>query len=261
MKTIVRGVLTFVATAFLAVGDFGVGGASQRNTGEAMRKYAARNGVSALVTLGDNDYTRNAARFALEWQASFGWVAAAGVTVSGTLGNHDVELARGRYQFRILNMPAPYYVRRIGDVELIVLDSTAVTSAQTAWLRRILSRRRFGWRVAVFHHPPYTCGGHLGSATIRRVWGPLLRRGDVRLVLSGHDHNYQRFAPVRGVTYLVNGGGGAGLYRLRRCPAAYPRRVAVYRRHGFLHVATTSDSIVVRAVGRDGSARDRVTIP
>lgn len=260
MRTIVGSFLTVVATAFLAVGDFGVGGATQRATGDAMRAYAASNRVSALVTLGDNDYTRNASRFAVEWNASFGWLPAAGVTVSGAVGNHDVELGRGRYQFRALNMPGPYYVRRIGDVELIVLDSTSVSRTQTAWLRRTLARPVDRWRVAVFHHPPYTCGGHSGSDTIRRTWGPLFERGRVRLVLNGHDHNYQRFAAVRGVNYLVHGGGGAPLYGLRACPRWYPRRVVARRRHGFLHVTTSSSALVVRQIGFDGRIGDRVTI-
>ena len=75
-----------------------------------------------LVTLGDNDYTRGAS-FATNWTSTFGWLSSAGVGVAGTLGNHDVEVDRGRYEFDLLGIPAPYYVRRVKDVQLIVLDS------------------------------------------------------------------------------------------------------------------------------------------
>jgi Calcineurin-like phosphoesterase len=252
--------LSLLASAFLAVGDFGVGGARQRATGEAIRAFEEKNPAELLVTLGDNDYTRSPQRFAAAWRASFGWLPAAGVDVAGALGNHDVEVARGRYEFALLGMPAPYYVRRLEDVDVFVLDSTAVTRAQTRWLTRALAASRARWKVAVFHHPPYTCGGHSGSSTIRRVWSPLFQRHGVRLVLSGHDHNYQRFAPRGGVTHVVHGGGGARLYWLKPCPRGYPRRVGARVDHGFLHVTSDAQRLLVAAVGLDGRVIDRVTI-
>ena len=170
-----------------------------------------------LVTLGDNDYTRGRA-FATNWPSTFGWLGSAGVGVAGALGNHDVEVGRGRYEFALLRMPGPYYVRRVKEVELIVLDSTAITTAQTRWLERTLAKRTAFGGSSLFHHPPYTCGGHLGSAAVRRAWVPLFERYGVRLVLSGHDHNYQRFER-NGVTYVVHGGGARALHA-----AALPSR-------------------------------------
>jgi 3',5'-cyclic AMP phosphodiesterase CpdA len=246
------------ATGLLAVGDFGLGGERQRAVGAAIRAFEERNPADLLVTLGDNDYTRGRS-FAASWRASFGWLPAAGVDVAGALGNHDVEVRRGRYQFRLLRMPGPYYVRRVNELEVIVLDSTAVTPAQTRWLERTLAARTGFRRVVAFHHPPYTCGGHLGSAAVQRAWVPLFERYGVRLVLSGHDHNYQRFSR-RGVTYVVNGGGGARLYPLRRCPRSYPRRLAARSAHGFLHVTVEAAGFVVRAVGLDGRTIDTVRV-
>jgi acid phosphatase len=260
MRTIVAPLLSLVASAFLAVGDFGVGGARQRATGEAMRAFEETHPADVLVTLGDNDYTRSAARFAAEWRASFGWLPAAGVEVAGALGNHDVELAGGRYEFALLGMPAPYYVKRLDDVDVIVLDSNRVTDAQTRWLGRVLATSRARWKVAVLHHPPYTCGGYLGNAAVLRRWRPLFERHGVRLVLSGHDHNYQRFAARRGVTYVVHGGGAGRLYTFRPCPAAYPRRVGARSAHGFLYANVGPEAIVLSAVALNGAVIDRVTI-
>jgi hypothetical protein len=77
---------------------------------------------------------------------------------------------------------------------------------------------------------------------------PLFERYHVRLVLSGHDHNYQRFAPLHGVRYIVHGGGSpTKLYRLRGCPKGYPRRVRGRVENGFLY-------LVVRANRLDGCA-------
>ena len=155
------------ATSIVAIGDFGVGGGGSVPFGAAVRDYESSHAAELLVTLGDNDYTRGRS-FRANWVSSFGWLGSAGVDVAGTLGNHDVEFGRGRYEFALLRMPGPYYVRRVNEVELIVLDSTAITAAQTRWLERTLARRSGFRRIVAFHHPPYTCGGHLGSATVRR---------------------------------------------------------------------------------------------
>jgi len=242
----------------LAIGDFGVGGDRQRALGAAVRDYESSHPAELLVTLGDNDYTRGRS-FATNWTSTFGWLQSAGVGVAGALGNHDVEVDRGRYEFELLGMPAPYYVRRVKDVELIVLDSTAITTAQTRWLGRMLARRSLLRRVVVFHHPPYTCGGHRGSRTVQRSWVPLFERYDVRLVLSGHDHNYQRFRK-RGVTYVVHGGGGAGAYRLRSCPKGYPARIRARATHGFLHLTVAPAAVDVVVMDVSGQTVDRFRV-
>ena len=246
------------ATGVLAVGDFGVGGERQRALGAAVRAYESQNPSHVLVTLGDNDYTLGRS-FATNWARSFGWLSDAGVDVAGALGNHDVEFRRGRYQFGLLRMPGAYYARRVEDVQLIVLDSTAVSVAQTRWLRRTLSQRTGLRRVVVFHHPPYTCGGHSGSVAVQRSWVPLFERFGVRLVLSGHDHNYQRFSR-RGVTYVVHGGGGARLYPLRRCPARHPPWRAARSTHGFVHVTTEETGFLVRVLDLAGRTIDRFRV-
>jgi 3',5'-cyclic AMP phosphodiesterase CpdA len=247
------------ATAFVAIGDYGVGGDRQRALGQAVRTYVEATPTDLLVTLGDNDYTRGQ-WFTPWWVESFGWLRGAGMQVAGSLGNHDVEYRRGRHVFAALGMPAPYYVKRVGALELVVLDSTSITPTQTRWLRRTLARPTKLKRVVAFHHPPYTCGGHSGSAAIRRAWVPLFQRYRVRLVLNGHDHNYQRFAVRRGVTYVVHGGGAAGLYPLRSCPRWYPRRVAARVGHGFLHVTVEQDGFLVRVLDLQGRTIDRFRV-
>ena len=114
-------------------------------------------------------------------------------------------------------------------------------------------------KTLAFHHPPYACGGHLGSSTVRRAWVPLFERYGVRLVLNGHDHNYQRFRR-KGVTYVVHGGGGAGLYALRGCPRGYPRRVAARVGHGFLHLTVGPDGILVQVLDLAGNPIDRFRV-
>ena len=243
--------------SFLAVGDFGVGGASERATGMAMKRYAGRTGADLLATLGDNDYTESPRRFRASWQQSFGWARRSGLVVAGTLGNHDYLTGRGRYEYGPLGMPGAYYTRSLGDAQLFFLNSNLVNARQTAWLEDQLASSTATWKIALFHHPPYTCGGHAGNLAVARSWVPLFQRYGVQLVLSGHDHNYQRFRARRGVTYVVDGAGGANLYPLRRCPASYPRRARARAVHGFLAIRVGDDRLDGYAVDRNGVVRDR----
>jgi hypothetical protein len=245
---------------FLAVGDYGVGGSREAAVGLAMKRFDARHPANMLVTLGDNDYLQSPKLFRTNWQRAFGWARRSGVRVGGVLGNHDYEVGRGGYELKMLGMPGRYYTRRVGDVQLFFLDSNAVTAGQTAWLEQQLSQSSATWKIALFHHPPYTCGGHSGDTDVVRSWVPLFESYGVQLVLAGHDHNYQRFAPLNGVRYVVDGGGGAGLYSLRRCPRSYPATVRRFAEHGFLYVSTTDEQLDVSAVDLRGRVRDHFAV-
>jgi Calcineurin-like phosphoesterase len=247
-------------TGLLAIGDFGVGGDRQRTIGAAMRRFEGLNAADVLVTLGDNDYTESPAAFRQNWIESFGWLSGAGVAVAGSLGNHDVRVLQGRYQFGLLGMPGPTYRRKVGLVELFVLNSNNVNLAQRRWLDRALRTSTAPWKVAVFHHPAWTCGGYLSHAAVVRRWVPVFERRGVQLVLSGHDHNYQRFVPRRGVSYVVHGGGGASSYPVRACPRGYPRRIRARREHGWLYLRFTEQRAVGWAVDVSGRRTDRFVV-
>ncbi|MEO8290255.1 MAG: metallophosphoesterase [Gaiellaceae bacterium] len=248
------------ATRILAVGDFGVGGPTERALGASMKAWEAGHPANLLVTLGDNDYTESPAAFRRNWNDAFAWRAAAGLGVAGSLGNHDVRVQGGRYEFETLAMPGPYYVRSFPELDLFVLNSNAVGTRQTNWLRNHLSASTATWKVVVFHHPAYTCGGYLSNPAVVSRWVPLFRQYGVALVLAGHDHNYQRFAPRNGVTYVVHGGGGAHLYDLRSCPTSYPKRVFAREAHGFMYLVAKAGSLRGAAVNRAGRAIDRFVI-
>jgi 3',5'-cyclic AMP phosphodiesterase CpdA len=239
---------------FLAIGDYGVGGRAELSAGRRLHAFGARRGATLLVTLGDNDYTKRPAAFRRNWRRSFGW---SGPRVAGVIGNHDFATNAGRYEFRQLGMPGPYYTRNLGTVQLFLLDSNLVDDRQTAWLEQKLASSTATWKIAVFHHPAYSCGGHGGEGRIQARWVPLFARYGVQLVLSGHDHNYQRFLARTGITYVVHGGGGAVLYRLRECPSPYPRRIRARQEHGFLYFAVTPEQLDGVAVTMRGRVTDR----
>jgi acid phosphatase len=260
LASLTAGGAASAATGILAVGDFGVGGEAQRSLGEAMRRFEDQRPADLLITLGDNDYTASAAGFARNWKESFNWLEAAGVRIAGTLGNHDVRVDGGRYEFPHLGMRRRYHTRTSGDVQLLLLDSNRVDQAQTVWLRRTLQESLARWKVAVFHHPAYTCGTYRSHPAVVRSWVPLFERYGVRLVLSGHDHNYQRFAARNGVTYVVHGGGTPNLYALQSCPPGYPRRVFGRAERGFLYLNVRESELRGLAVDTRGRVVDRFTI-
>lgn len=228
--------------------------------GASVKAWEAGHPGNVLLTLGDNDYTESPATFTRNWNDAFGWRTAAGLAVAGTLGNHDVRVQGGRYEFDELDMPGRYYQRSYPDLDLFVLDSNQIGPRQTNWLRNHLAASAATWQVVAFHHPAYTCGGYLSNSAVVSNWVPLFRQYGVDLVLSAHDHNYQRFAPRSGVTYVVHGGGGQELYSLRPCPASYPRLAFGRKTHGFLYVVAKPGVLKGAAVSRAGRVLDRFAI-
>jgi hypothetical protein len=229
------------ATGILAVGDFGVGGTTEREMGAAMNRFAANHPAAALlVTLGDNDYTERPRAFHRNWIGSFGWLASAGLRVAGTLGNHDIRVDGGRYEYDELDMPRAHYRRSVGNVTFFILNSNRVNSVQTEWLKKVLPASTAMWKIVVFHHPAWTCGGYRSNTAIVQTWVPLFER--------------------YGVRYIVHGGGGQHLYPIERCPASYPARRFARAVHGFLYLRATDTQLRVSSLTRRRNVIDSVVI-
>jgi hypothetical protein len=248
------------ATGILALGDFGVGGTTERDMGAAMKTFESTHPASAFLTLGDNDYTESPTAFHNNWTSSFGWARRRGLTIIGTLGNHDIRVNGGRYEFDELNMPRGHYKRTVGNVQFFILNSNYVNATQTNWLKTVLSSSTALWKIVVFHHPAWTCGAYRSNSAVVQSWVPIIEQYGVDLVLSGHDHNYQRFGARNGVRYIVHGGGGQHLYSLTSCPAGYPTRLFARAVHGFLYLRATDGYLRVSSVTRGRRFIDQLTI-
>ena len=246
-------------TRIVTIGDWGTGSSAAREVAARVRRVALRQRAQLLLTVGDNDYADSPKRFEDHWRRDYGWVRPAGIQVAGVLGNHDVETRNGTYEFRTLGMPGRFYQRRVGSVDLIVLDSNDVDRSQTRWLERALAAATSRWKIAAFHHPVHTCGRYEGHHFHSSEWVELFERYGVQLVLNGHDHNYQRFenGPV---TYVVVGGGGASLYGLEDCPTSGAAALAGEAVHGFLYLEADQKRIAGRAIAADGRVIDRFTV-
>lgn len=150
------------------------------------------------------------------------------------------------------------------DTELAFQDSGR-RSAQLAWLDADLAATSQPWKVVYFHRSPYSAGGEHGSdLAVRSAFAPLFEKHGVQLVLSAHEHVYERTVPLREsgnagygrVTYIVTGGGGGPLYPSGT--AAWTAYSA--SRHHYVRATATSCELAVEAVGLSGSVFDRVTL-
>lgn len=177
--------------------------------------------AAVVLTLGDHTYPRGTAR---EFAACYGptWGRFRDRTYPSP-GNHEYLTKRASAYFAYFGARAGngYYSFKLGTWHIVSLDSNlppAAHAAQLAWLRDDLARNRARCTLAYWHHPRYSSGWHGNIAQMHDVWAILYRAG-AEVVLSGHDHVYERFAPQdgngrrdeRGMRQFVVGTGGAFL--------------------------------------------------
>jgi 3',5'-cyclic AMP phosphodiesterase CpdA len=239
-------------------GDVGTGGPQERATAAAMDRLEERREFDVLLLLGDNIYPDGDVAGAQEAVfGPFAGVLDGRTTLLAALGNHDVRTADGVPQLAAFGMPGRWYLRRLGPVDLIVLDSTRTGDpAQLSWLEATLAApERARWTVVAQHHPPLSAGWHGDHEPSRRLLVPLFERYGVDLVLTGHDHDYQRSTPQAGVTYVVTG-GAATLRRTGRKPFTAASASAYH----FVELAVFADRMELRAVDQQQQVFDEVVL-
>jgi acid phosphatase type 7 len=128
---------------------------------------------------------------------------------------------------------APYWAATIGDWRVLGFDTGSssgggdLTATQASFLRQELARDTHKCEVVLLHHPRYNGGSHGPSPKLADNWQDMMNAG-VDLVLSGHDHNYQRYAKMngtggvdtqKGIPLFVVGTGGKSNYALKTRPS------------------------------------------
>lgn len=153
----------------------------------------------------------------------------------------------------------PYGTTRWSSVRFFFLNGMHDwrRGEEREWLERELAHADdepgLVWRVAVVHHGPWSSGPHAGNAKLLSAGVPeMLAAHHVDLVLSGHDHLYER-GHVGTVKYLVSGGGGAPLYPVQNRLASSAKAESVYH---FVEVTVSPDAVRTVARGVDGTVID-----
>jgi acid phosphatase len=215
---------------FVTIGDTGSGLKGQMNIAEAMTRYYQTSPFPLLLMVGDNIYPvgdvekYGESRFSKPYEP----LLSKGVAFKPVLGNHDVMLGNGPKQIDFFKMPGRYYTFTRNHVAFFAIDSTKFDTVQQQWLDRSLKQSKATWKVVYGHHPVFSSGLHGSSSYLGKTLKPILERNNVDLYLSGHDHNYERFAPVNGVTYIVTGGGGASLREFRGVEKGSLKRQSIH---------------------------------
>jgi hypothetical protein len=156
------------------------------------------------------------------------------------LGNHDSPGAAAFYQ-NIFELPKAnntnlYYATKYGNAIFITLNSESPgDAAQLSWLKTTLADAdkdpAITWKILSFHKPLFNIGDHAGEMnSYRSSWWKAFDDYGVDLILTGHDHNYQRSKPINlktspsapvakygsgpgeGRCQIICGGAGAPLY-------------------------------------------------
>jgi hypothetical protein len=227
---------------------------------------------AAFLALGDTQYEDGTAEhYRQAYQPSFGRLR--GIT-RPIPGNHEYRTPRAAGYFGYFGTAAGdsskgYYSFDVGAWHVVALNSeqdTSSTGAQLAWLKNDLAAHDHRCTLALVHRPRFSSGGH-GDSTSMKPFFDALVDARAELVLSGHDHDYERFSPMTGagslsdsgVTQIVVGTGGKGLRGT--VTATNNSVVRSQAGHGWLKLSLHPTSVDLSYVGvGDNPFADRKTI-
>jgi predicted phosphodiesterase len=182
-------------------------------------------------------------------------------------GNHD--FGDTGYYKRITSPTtsgtADYYTVDKGNCHFIILDvdehaDFSASSDQYKWLIKDLdaSKGKFTHSFVFFHVPGYSIGSHGMNKDVQDVLCPVFSKYGIRIVFTGHDHNY--YHTTRNNTpYIVTGGGGAPLYD------TFPEKGAIpgdkYEKvNNYCLVDVNGNDVTVQAKRADGTLIEKFTV-
>ncbi len=186
------------------------------------------------------------------------------------LGNHEYNGSEQMWFYSFLSLPnnENWYAFTYGSARIIALNSCssldgnasfAPGSAQYKWLDAELKSAAFQaakWRIAFFHHPPYSSRITPEMTEVQQYLVPLFEQYGIDVVFNGHDHNYRRVLR-NGIHYVVTGAGGAPF---RDVGAAVEGQV--YAEAAFEHcvIDITPTTLNCYASRNDGSVMDKFSL-
>ena len=175
------------------------------------------------LALGDNQYPDAAIKdFRTGYDPTWGDFLS---KTRPTLGNHEYEsssTAAGYFRYFGRRAPNNFYSFKVGTWHLISLDSNCAEvgctpgTRQYEWLEDDLEEHRATCTLAYWHHPRWSSGDSAGGTSSVAPFVRLLAHAGADVLLSGHEHNYERFAPQTpagerhrgGIVQFVVGTGG-----------------------------------------------------
>lgn len=194
-------------------------------TAELIAAGLDKDGTARAITLGDNTYpVGKPDEFTKCYEPT--WGRFKDKTLPSP-GNHDysMPMALGYYNYFGELAGADrrgYYATQLGKWRILSLNSNLEQpqkQAQLNWLKEELTSNKQSCTLAFWHHPVFSSGGHGNNENMQDAW-KMLAEAKVDIVLTAHDHDYERFAPLdangdrddkQGIRSFVVGTGGAKL--------------------------------------------------
>ncbi len=205
------------AVRFAIIGDSGTGEPAQYETAAEMTACHGPFPFDFVLMMGDNIYGgKSAADFKRKFEDPYAALLGGGVKFYASLGNHDDSNERF---YKPFNMDGKrYYSFKRSNVEFFALDSNYMDPEELAWVKKQLEGSPAQWKICFFHHPLYSSAkAHGPDLDLRSRLEPLFQQNGVCLVLSGHEHVYERITPQKGIHYFVLGNSGQlRIHDLRR---------------------------------------------
>ncbi len=193
---------------FVVIGDTGTGTEQQNELADILLSSRITFPYEFVLMMGDNLYGgEKPGDYKAKFEDVYRQVIDQKVKFYAALGNHD-ENAQRFYEHFNMN-GKEYYRFTEGNAAFYALNSNYMDKKQIDWLESELSKDTSTWKIAFFHHPPYSSGGKHGSDTqLRKVVEPIFLKHGVNVVLAGHEHFYERLKPQKGIYYFISGAGG-----------------------------------------------------
>jgi hypothetical protein len=193
---------------FLVIGDTGTGTDKQHELADLMYEYKKVFPYEFVLMMGDNMYGGEKPEdYKAKFEDVYKKLLNDKIKFYATLGNHD-ESNQRFYDYFNMNGEEFYRFKK-GNVSFYSLNSNYMDKRQLDWLEEQLSKDTSEWKIAFFHHPPYSSGGKHGSDTkLREVIEPIFLKYGVNAAFAGHEHFYERIKPQKGIYYFISGAGG-----------------------------------------------------
>lgn len=250
---------------FAVIGDSGRGDRAQHEVAAQMIAWRGKFEYDLVLMLGDNIYDRHTpADYVAKFEEPYRALLDDGVTFQAAIGNHDDPAQIHYEQFNMGGQR--YYSFRRSEISLeggiagagvrfYALDSRSLDPEQIEWLRAGLKGSGSRWKIVFFHHPIYTSGRYqAGARALRAALEPVLVDGEADVVLSGHEHFYERTKPQRGILYFVSGAAGS----LRRGDIRDTGLTAkgFDTDYSFMLMEASGDELFFQAIARSGETID-----
>lgn len=239
---------------FAVIGDSGTGDEAQYTLANEMVKVQQATDFGFVVMVGDNLYSGHSPHdYEKKFDIPYKPLLDKGVQFYASLGNHDNP---NEISYAPFNMNGKrYYTFTKGNAEFFVLDSNYMDPGQLSWLKDELQKSNAEWKIAYFHHPLYSSGKRHGSDTdLRAVLEPMFIKYKVNLVLSGHDHVYERIKPQNNIAYFVM--GSSGKLRSNGISKDAEEAVGFDKDRCFLVMEITGNDLYFQAISRTGQVVD-----